>query len=250
MERRECFGSIKEITLKDGLTMTQTRAECRDCLELRDCLRYAKQPLEERHIKPPLKEKKDKDELRRQNVIGQIIDLSQILSNEIGTCLLEFLNRACSSPLGTVFFKNLLLFYEIPRTKLSYTLTIPISPSFLDLIQEGEGYMKDLTDQSGTHQRKGSKEGFTLRLVLIQKAFANNPKANIGLIAYEVARLFSHDSHEISQVLQVLPDAEANLFKKMAPAQRISWLMEKWGFPDELKALKKEIALLGAKKGN
>ena len=120
VDRKKCFGSIKKVILKDGLTQIQTMPECRDCQEFRDCLLYVKQPLEEK--------KEERDELRKQNMIAQIIDLSQIISNEIGSCLLEFLNKIYNSILGTVLFKNFLLFYEIPKDTFSLTLTIPISP--------------------------------------------------------------------------------------------------------------------------
>lgn len=70
----------------------------------------------------------------------------------------------------------------------------------------------------------------------------------MGLIAYEVARLFSSDSQGISQILEVLPDSEINQFKKMDAEGRTIWIMAKWGFLEELKAFKKEIALLKVKK--
>ena len=98
MEKNECFGSIEESTDSKGLTTIKTRPECRDCADFRDCLRQNKQMM---------LEKKERDELRKQNLIVQIIDISRMISNELGSCLLDFLNRIYSSPLGTVLFNNL-----------------------------------------------------------------------------------------------------------------------------------------------
>lgn len=230
MERKECFGSMEHTTLQGGIAETRSRRECRDCEEFRDCLRYANQALEE---------EKEKDERRRQDMIAQIIDLSQIHSNEIGSCLLEFLNKIYSLPVGRVLFKNLLLFYEIPRETPSLTLTIPISSSVLGLIQGEE-------EKADPSQQQGGRDGFSIRIVLIQRSFPNDRKANMGLIASEVARVFSSDSDGVSQILQTLAGFEITLFKKLEAEQRVSWLMEKWGFTEEQKALKKEISLLEA----
>ena len=227
MERKECYGSLQEITDKNGFTMTESRPECRDCQELRDCLRYSKQVAEE---------KEEEDELTKQNMITQIIDLSQITSNELGECLLEFLNRIYSSPIGTILFKNLLLFIEVPQGKLSSTVTVPISPSTLDLIQE-EVKGNRAIDQTETGKKRAGEE-FTLQIVLIQGYFPHNKKANMGLIAYEVAHLFSSDDNGIRQVLQALTNSESYLFKKMDARHRIGWLMERWGFRDEFKRFK------------
>ncbi|MEW6376900.1 MAG: hypothetical protein AB1502_14045 [Thermodesulfobacteriota bacterium] len=240
MERKDCFGSIQEIILENGLTVTNAKPECRGCEEVRDCLRYAKQAIEE---------KREGDELKKQNMIAQIIDISQIISNEIGSCLLEFLNRIYSSPLGSVLFRNFLLFYEIPKDILSLTLNIPISSSTLNLIRGEEVKVEHPAGQTGVHQRKVLGEGeFSLRIVLIQRSFPNNRKANMGLIAHEVARLFSSDRDGILQILQTLKDPEISLFKKMDDEQRIAWLMKKWGFLEELEALRKEISLLEGKR--
>jgi dsDNA-specific endonuclease/ATPase MutS2 len=81
MEKKDCFGSLKDIDLNNSQTTNQARLECRSCEEIRDCLRYSKQLAEE---------KKEKDELRKQNMISQIIDLSHITSNEIGSCFIYF----------------------------------------------------------------------------------------------------------------------------------------------------------------
>ena len=70
----------------------------------------------------------------------------------------------------------------------------------------------------------------------------------MGLIAYEVAHLFASDSLGLRQLLEMLPESEINPFKEMDDEVRTSWLMEKWGFLEDLKAFKKEISLLKAKK--
>jgi hypothetical protein len=227
MEMRDCFGSIEEVTDGKGLTSIKTKTECRGCGDFRDCLRQSKQSMEE---------KREKDELRKQNLIAQIIDISHMISNEIGSCLLDFLNRIYDSPLGVVLFKNLLLFCEIPSEAPSYSLSFPISPSTLEWIHAGEGESEVASPRSG----KGN-EGFEIRIVLVQKHFRNNPKANIGLIAHEVTRLFSSDPNGIKQILQTLEPPEITIFKKMNGEKRIDWLMNKWGFQEEMEALKKEI---------
>ena len=232
---------MKEVILKDGLTKIQTKPACRDCQEFRDCLLYSKQPPEDRE---------KRDELRKQDIISRIIDLSQVFSNEIVVCLFEFLNRIYSSTLGSVLFRNLLLFYEIPRDTFSLTLNIPISPSTFVLLQGGGTEAEYSTDQTTTYHPEILKEGFSLHIILIQRSFPNNPKANMGLIAHEVARFFASESRGINQVLQTLTDAELNLFKKMEGDQQISWLIKRWGFQDELEAFKKETELLDGKKKN
>lgn len=228
--------------------MTQTRPECRNCEDFRDCLRYGKLSIEERDGRSPIEAEQERDELKKQDMITQIIDLSQILSNEIGSCLLEFLNRTYSSPLGTVLFKSVLLFYELPQDTLSHTITITVSPSTLDLIQVGEVKLGHPADPTRNSSGKGTRESIPVRIVLLQRSFSNNRRANIGLVAYEVAHLFASDSLGLRQLLEVLPESEINPFKKMDDEGRTSWLMEKWGFPEELKAFKKEIALLKVKK--
>jgi hypothetical protein len=233
MDRKDCFGSIKEVTVNISQTMTQSRPECRNCEEIRDCLRYSKQLLEE---------KKEKDELRKQNMIAYIIDHSHVVSNEIGSCILEFLSRIYSSPLGMILFKNLLLFYEAPPNSSSFNLTIPISRKVINLIREEENEMRDSASPPVSPQRGGLDEGFTLRIVLFQRSFPNQPKANMGMIAYEVARSFASDDFGIKQILQVLSNSETNLFKRMDIEARTRWLIEKWGFGEEFEALKKEMA--------
>jgi hypothetical protein len=231
VEKKECFGSIQEITDKKGFTTTESRPECRNCQEIRDCLHLAKEIAEK---------KREEDELRKQNMIAQVIDLSQIISNELGSCLLEFLSRIYSSPVGTILFKNLLLFFEVPHDKISTTVTIPITPSTLDMIHREEAKENPYADQQET-DRKGARRGFTLQVILIQNHFHNNQKANMGLIAYEVARLFSSDNNRIHQILKVLPESESNLFKRMDISDRIDWLMEKWGFKQEFDAYRTEM---------
>jgi hypothetical protein len=142
------------------------------------------------------------------------------------------------------------LFYEIPRDTFSLTLSIPISPSTLVLLQGGGTEAEYPTDKTRTYHREIRKEGFSLHIVLIQRSFPNNRKANMGLIAHEVARLFYSESRGISQILQTLTDSEMDLFKKMEAEQQISWLMERWGFQDELEAFKKEMGLLDGKRKN
>ena len=239
MERKECFGSINEVGLKKGFTQIQTKPECRECEEFRDCIRQSKQDMEE---------KKERDELRGQEMIARIIDLSQMLSNEVGSCLLEFLNRIYSSSLEAIFFENLLLFYEIPKETLSFSLTVPISRSIFNLVQGDETKAEPLAGQTKIYPQKETKDGFFLRIVLIQRSFPNNRKANMGLIAHEVARIFSSESDGANQILKTLSASEKNLFKRMDTEQRMKWLMEKWGFSDELEALKKEMACLDEQK--
>jgi len=229
---KECFGSITETAAAGGQTITQTKLECQNCEEIRDCLRQSKQWSEE---------KRENDELRKQEMIAWIIDISIILSNDIGACLLEFLSRIYSIPLGQVLFKNLLLFYEVPRNKLSSTLTIPISRPIMNLIL-GEG---DEEEDPASYPDPGkNKNGFVLRAVLIQKSFPNNRKANMGLIAYEVARMLTSDKLVIQQILPLLSDSETRIFKNSESEQRTRWLIGKWGLLDELEALKKELAAL------
>jgi hypothetical protein len=220
MDRKGCFGSLKEISLDHSHTTTRARIECRNCEEIRDCLRYSKQLAEE---------EKERIELRKQNMISQIIDLSHITSNEIGSCLLEFLSRIFYSPLGTVLFKNLLLFYEVPQSSSSFNLSVPISRTMMDLIRGGEV------------EATGLEEGFTLRIVLFQRSFPDHPEANMGMIAYELARAFASDDLAVKQILQTFSDVERDLFKKMDADRRANWLIAKWGFLEEFEALEKEM---------
>jgi hypothetical protein len=62
------------------------------------------------------------------------------------------------------------------------------------------------------------------------------------MIAYEAARALASDDLGIKQILQVLSDSEANQLRKMDAEARASWLIGKWGFWDEIEALKKELA--------
>ena len=231
MERRECFGQIQEVVQKDGLTLTQTRVECRDCLELRDCLRYVKQ-------------KRERNEIRKQKLITQIIDLSEVISNEIGTCLLEFLNRLYSSNLGTVLFNSLILFWEVPPDQWSSTLTFPISPSTLALLRGSETQEGDSGGPSTGHPEGTVHQGSLVHIILIQRSFPGNRKANLGLIADEVAHTFSSNDAAAQQILKSLPDPELRILKKMDVHQRTNWLIKKWGFQDEFDALRKEMAAL------
>ncbi len=231
MEKKECFGAIEETTNSMGLTTVNTKPECRTCEQFRDCLRESKQAIEE---------KKEKNELRKQNLISQIIDTSHMISNEVGSCLLEFLNRIYNSPLGKVLFRNLLLFCEIPTETLSHSLSFSISPSTLEWIRGGSEEGETVPNPKGN-----GKEEVDIRIVLIQRHFPDNRKANMGLIAYEVTRLFSADQKGMKQVLQTLSPSEINQFKKMESDQRIGWLMNKWGFQEELEALRRESIVIG-----
>lgn len=234
MDHRECFGSIEEISLENGQTMTQSRPECRNCQEIRDCLRQTKQRIDE---------KKEKEELRKQNLITEIIDHSFVASNELGSCLLKFLNKIYSSSLGTILFKNLFLFFDLPQNSLSSNLSISISRMMVDLLRGEKDESGASSNPYGAHQRRGFEEGFTLRVVLFQKSFPNSTEANMGMIAYEAARALASDDLGIKQILHVLSDSDANLFKRMDLEGRIKWLIGKWGFLEEVEALKKIVAL-------
>jgi len=233
MDRKDCFGSLKEVSLSGGQTMTQSRPECRSCGEIRDCLRYTKQVDEEQ---------KEKEELRKQNLITQVIDHSYVFSNELGSCILKFLGRIYSSSLGAVLFKNLFLFFEIPRNSLSSNIPISISRTMIDLFR-GEKDGPEPSNPQAAHQRRGLEEQLTLRIILFQKSFPDHPEANIGMIAYEAARALASDDLGIKQILQVLSDSEASQLRKLDVEARTRWLIEKWGFLDEFEALKKEMAV-------
>jgi hypothetical protein len=233
MDHKDCFGSLKEVTLSGGRTMTQSRPECRSCQEIRDCLRYTKQIDDE---------KKEKEELRKQNLITQVIDHSYVFSNELGSCILKFLGRIYSSSLGAVLFKNLFLFFEIPRNSLSSNIPISISRTMIDLFR-GEKDGPEPSNPRAAHPRQGPEEQLTLRIILFQRSFPESPEANIGMIAYEAARALASDDLGIKQILQVLSDPEAARLRKLDAEARTRWLIEKWGFLDEFEALKKEMAI-------
>jgi len=230
MDHKQCFGSLKEVNLSGGQTMTQSRPECRNCEEIRDCLRYTKQLADE---------KKEKEELRKQNFITQIIDHSYVFSNDLGSCILKFLSRIYSSPLGTVLFKNLFLFFEIPRNSLSSNFPVAISRTMIDMLRGG----KDELESPAPHLRRGLEDDFALRIILFHRSFPDSPEANIGMIAYEAARALASDDLAIKQILQVLSDSEADKLRKIDSEARTRWLIEKWGFMDEFEALKKEMAV-------
>jgi uncharacterized protein (DUF2164 family) len=233
MGHKDCFGSLQEVTLQDGRTMTQSRPECRNCDEIRDCLRYPKQIAEE---------KREREELRKQNLITQIIDHSSVISNELGSCLLKFLSRIYSSSFGTVLFKNLFLFFEIPQDTLSSNLSIPISRTMMDLLRGEKDQPMPSPNPQAPRQQKGGEEGFTLRVILFETSFPDHPEANVGMIAHEVARAFASDDLGIKQILQGLSDSEASQLKKLDVKARTRWLIEKFGFLDEFNALKKELS--------
>ena len=234
MDHKNCFGSLLQTTLNDGQTTTQSRPECRNCQEIRDCLRYTKQIADEN---------KEKEELRKQNWITEIIDHSFVVSNELGSCLLKFLNRIYSSSLGAILFKNLFLFFDVPQNSLSSNLSISISRTMMGLLRGEKNESNPPSNPQAFHQGRGLEEGFTLRIVLFHKSFPNSPEANMGMIACEAARALASDDLGIKQVLQVLSDSDANLFKRMDLETRIKWLIGKWGFLEEFEALKKIVAL-------
>jgi hypothetical protein len=233
MDHKDCFGSLKEVTLSGARTMTQSRPECRSCQEIRDCLRYTKQIDDE---------KKEKEELRKQNLITQVIDHSYVFSNELGSCILKFLGRIYSSSLGAVLFKNLFLFFEIPRNSLSSNIPISISRTMMDLFR-GEKDGPEPSNPRAAHPQRGPEEQLTLRIILFQRSFPESPEANIGMIAYEAARALASDDLGIKQILQVLPDSEADRLRRLDAEARTRWLIEKWGFLDEFEALKRELAV-------
>jgi len=232
MTRKECFGSIKETPLENGMTMTQTKPECRDCEDFRDCLFHVK----------------ERDDERKQALLAKIIDHSEVHSNEMGTCLLNFLNRMYGNPVGIALFKNLILFYEIAQDDSSLTITVPISQSLLELVHDSSVDTVQPFDPAQIEQGEASEQGFLLRIILLQKRFPNNRKANIGLIAHEVAHMFSSNDHGTKQVFEMLSEPEAKVFEKMDTRLRINWLIEKWGFQEEHEAFRKEIAQLGSDK--
>lgn len=234
MDHKDCFGSLQQINLNDGQTMTQSKPECRNCQEIRDCLRYTKQLADE---------KKEREELRKQNWITEIIDHSFVVSNELGSCLLKFLNRIYSSSLGAILFKNLFLFFDIPQNSLSSNLSISITRTMMGLLRGEKDESNPPSNPQATHQRRGLEEGFTLRIVLFQKSFPNSPEANMGMIACEAARALASDDLGVKQILQVLSDSETNSFKRLDLEARIKWLIGKWGFLEEFEALEKVVAL-------
>ena len=234
MDHKDCFGSLQQTTLDDGQTMTQSRPECRTCQEIRDCLRYTKQIADE---------KKEKEELRKQNWITEIIDHSFVVSNELGSCLLKFLNRIYSSSLGAILFKNLFLFFDVPQNSLSSNLSISITRTMMGLLRGEKDGSDPPPNRQAPPQRRGFEEGFTLRIVLFQKSFPNSAEANMGMIAYEAACALVSDDLGVKQILQILSDADANLFKRMDLEARIKWLIGKWGFLEEVETLKKIVAL-------
>jgi hypothetical protein len=229
MEKKTCYGTIEEITDSHGLTTIKTRPQCRDCMEFRECLRQSQQVM---------REKKERNELRKQNLIAQIIDISHMISNEVGSCLLDFLNRIYDSPLGVVLFRNLLLFCEIPGEVSSYSLNFPISLSTLEWIRGG-GSEKGW----GNPAEEKGKEELDIRIIVIQRHFPGNRKANMGLIAHEVTHQFTSDPKGVRQILQTLEPSEINQFKKMDGEKRIGWLMNKWGFQEEYEALNQVTAV-------
>ncbi|HVP79761.1 MAG TPA: hypothetical protein VMV04_17895 [Thermodesulfobacteriota bacterium] len=234
MDRKHCFGSLQQVSLSDGQTMTQSRPECRNCQEIRDCLRHTQQLVDEQ---------KEKEELKKQSWITEIIDHSFVVSNELGSCLLKFLNKIYGSSIGAILFKNLFLFFDVPQNTLSSNLSISISRTMMGLLRGEKEESNRPPNPQASQQRRGLDEGFSLRIILFQKSFPNSQEANMGMIAYEAARALASDDLGVKQILQVLPDSEANTFRKLDLDGRIKWLIGKWGFLEEYEALKKIMAL-------
>ncbi len=234
MDHKSCFGSIKEVTLSNSQTSIQSRPECRTCQEIRDCLRQTRQLVDEQN---------EKDELKKQSWITEIIDHSFVVSNELGSCLLKFLNKIYSSSIGAILFKNLFLFFDVPQNTLSSNLSISISRTMMGLLRGEKEESSPPPNPQAFYQRRAPDEGFILRIILFQKSFPNSQEANMGMIAYEAARALASDDLGIKQILQVLPESEASAFRRMDPEARIKWLIGKWGFLEEYGALKKIVAL-------
>jgi len=214
--------------------MTQSKPECRNCQEIRDCLRHTQQLADEQ---------KEKDELKKQSWITEIIDHSFVVSNELGSCLLKFLNKIYSSSIGAILFKNLFLFFDVPQNTLSSNLSISVSRTMMALLRGEKEEPNPSANPQAFHQRRVPDEGFSLRIILFQRSFPNSQEANMGMIAYEAARALASDDLGVKQILQVLPDSEASTFRKMDLDARIKWLIGKWGFLGEYEALKKIMAL-------
>jgi len=229
MTRKPCFGTIKEVTLGNGMAMTQTKAECQDCPDFRECLFNVK----------------IKDDEAKQDLITKIIDHSEVLSNEVGTCLLEFLNRMYSSPVGTAIFNDLLLFYEVPPHTSSIAVRVPIPQSLIASVSHASP--KAIEAEVVTLSGHGGDPNawVNLQLILLQRSFPNNRKATIGLIAHEVATLFASSDSGLQQILKVISEQEARQFRKMDVRLRTNWLVEKWGFQSEHGEFRKEVGQLG-----
>ena len=84
------------------------------------------------------------------------------------------------------------------------------------------------------------EEGFTLRIVLIQRQFPGLRKVTMGFIAHEVARALASDQSGVKQILGSLSNEEAGKFRKMDARLRTIWLIKKWGFQEEVEAFQKE----------
>lgn len=232
MEHRTCFGSIQEITRPDGLITTAARHECRSCEEMLECLRHARRRAET---------KREKDEIEKQERIARILDLSQIVSNEVGSCLLRFLNRIYHSSFGSVLLKNLLLFFELTDRSPSFSLTVPLPPSIFRLVSDDNDREETGSLLAGARSDLPTPSGLTLRIILIQTSFPGNHHATMGLLAREVVRALSSDRDGLEQILKVLPGAEARRLETMLSEARVKWLMQKWGFEEEAKALEKAL---------
>ena len=232
MARKDCFGSIKEVTLENGMTMTQTKPECRNCDDFRDCLFHTKV----------------KDDERRQELIAKIIDHSEVHSNEIGSCLLDFLNRMYTNEIGTALFKNLILFYEVSQDDSSLTVTVPLSRSLLKLTHAEKDESEEIVepfDPDSMEETPGPEQDLILRIILLQRRFPNNRKANMGLIAHEVASMFSSNDQGTTQITEMLSEQDARNFRKMDTRLRINWLSRSGDFETSMKPFATRSPILG-----
>ena len=64
----------------------------------------------------------------------------------------------------------------------------------------------------------------------------------MGLIAWEVVRTFSSERADLEAMASILSAGEIKGLLRMEPGSRAEWLMAKFGFLEELKALRREIA--------
>lgn len=232
MDSMPCFGSLQERTRTDGLTTIETGPDCRSCPQMLECLREAKKRAEA---------KCEKEEVKKQERIARILDLSQVVSNEVGSSLLQFLNRIYHSSLGSILFQNLLLFFEVTEKGPSFSLTLPISSSILELISEDEAQEKKRSDSEGHPGRLPRPKEVTLRMIFIKAHFSGNSQATMGLIAREVIRTLTSERDGLAKISRLLPEEEARRLRTMLPEPQVKWLMERWGFGEEEKAFERAL---------
>lgn len=70
----------------------------------------------------------------------------------------------------------------------------------------------------------------------------------MGLIAHEIARVFSSDDQGIRQINAVLAESEVRKFKQLDPESRTKRLVEMWGFHEELEAFRIEMEVRRSQK--